>query len=80
VRRQHCLKAATRAAGTQVVATELYLQDLFVAYWCARTVGSARVMEKAGLRYEGVLRGYLHKGDHFEDVAMYALLRPEFTS
>lgn len=44
-----------------------------------RNVASARVMEKAGLRYEGVLRGYLRKGDHFEDVATYALLRPEFT-
>lgn len=43
-----------------------------------RNVASARVMEKCGLRYEGVLRGYLRKGDHFEDVAMYALLRPEF--
>lgn len=37
---------------------------------------SARVMEKAGLVYEGVLRGYVRKGDSFEDVAMYARLRP----
>jgi len=44
-----------------------------------RNVASARVMEKAGLRYEGILRGYLRKGDTFEDVAMYALLRREFT-
>jgi RimJ/RimL family protein N-acetyltransferase len=44
-----------------------------------RNVASSRVMEKSGLRYEGVLRSYLRKGDHFEDVAMYALLRPEFT-
>lgn len=44
-----------------------------------RNVASARVMEKTGLRYEGVLRGYLRKGDQYEDVAMYALLRPEYT-
>ena len=39
-----------------------------------RNVASARVMEKAGLRYEGVLRGYARKGDTFEGIAMYAIL------
>lgn len=40
-----------------------------------RNRASARVMEKAGLVYEGLLRGYVRKGDYFEDVAMYARLR-----
>jgi [ribosomal protein S5]-alanine N-acetyltransferase len=39
-----------------------------------RNCASARVMEKAGLRYEGLLRGYVRKGDNFEDGLMYALL------
>ncbi len=42
-----------------------------------RNRASARVMEKAGLLYEGVLRGYLRKGEIFEDVAMYAVVRSQ---
>lgn len=42
-----------------------------------RNPASARVMVKAGLRYEGLLRGYVRKGESVEDVAMYALLRHE---
>ena len=41
-------------------------------------VASARVMEKAGMRREGVLRGYARKGDAFLDTAMYALLRADY--
>jgi len=39
-----------------------------------RNTGSSRVMEKAGMTYEGILRGYYRKQDHFEDIAMYAIL------
>ncbi len=38
---------------------------------------SARVMEKAGLRYEGLLRDYIRKGATFEDVLMYGLVRTD---
>jgi [ribosomal protein S5]-alanine N-acetyltransferase len=41
-------------------------------------VASARVMEKAGMCREGVLRGYNRKGDSFLDTAMYALLRADY--
>jgi len=40
-----------------------------------RNPASARVLVKAGLQLEGVLRGYARKGGIFEDVAMYAVLR-----
>lgn len=40
--------------------------------------GSRRVAEKAGLRYEGLLRGYIRKGDEFQDVFMCALVRGDF--
>lgn len=40
-------------------------------------VGSSRVMEKAGMRYEGTLRDYYRKGDGFRDAAMYAVLADE---
>jgi len=39
-----------------------------------RNVGSSRVMEKAGLTFEGILHDYVQKDDHFEDIAMYALI------
>ncbi|HEU0163919.1 MAG TPA: GNAT family N-acetyltransferase [Thermomicrobiales bacterium] len=37
-------------------------------------IGSSRVMEKSGLRYEGTQRGYYRKGDRFLDVAWYAAI------
>lgn len=40
-----------------------------------RNRASSRVMEKAGMTYEGTLRGYVRKGEAFEAVAMYAILR-----
>lgn len=42
-----------------------------------RNVASWRVMEKAGLRREGVLRGYVRKIDAFEDIVVYGRLRPD---
>jgi RimJ/RimL family protein N-acetyltransferase len=43
-----------------------------------RNPASARVLEKVGFRYEGVLRGYVRRGEDFEDVAMYAVLREDW--
>jgi RimJ/RimL family protein N-acetyltransferase len=40
-----------------------------------RNASSSRVLEKAGLRYEGTLRGYYVKHHIDEDVRMYAILR-----
>jgi RimJ/RimL family protein N-acetyltransferase len=48
------------------------------AHALVRNPGSWRVMEKAGMAREGVLRGYVHKGGVFEDIVAYAVLRPEF--
>lgn len=42
-----------------------------------RNIGSSRVMEKAGMTYEGTLRGYVQKDGVFEDAAMYAVVRDE---
>lgn len=43
-----------------------------------RNPASGRVMQKLGMRREGVLRGALRKWDRFEDVAIYAVLAPEW--
>lgn len=39
---------------------------------------SARVMEKIGMRYEGVLRQYLYAQGSYHDVKIYAILHSEW--
>lgn len=39
-----------------------------------RNPASAKVMQKVGMRYEGLLRGYVRKDGVQEDIAMYAVL------
>ena len=41
---------------------------------------SGRVMVKSGMRYEGTLRGRIFNKGHFSDVALYAILREDWTS
>jgi RimJ/RimL family protein N-acetyltransferase len=43
-----------------------------------RNPASGRVMRKLGMRPEGVLREAVRKWDRFEDVALYAVLAPEW--
>ena len=38
---------------------------------------SARVLEKAGMSYEGTLRQYIRINEHFYDMQMYSVLREE---
>ena len=40
---------------------------------------SGRVLEKAGMRREGLLRHAIRKWDSFEDVVLYAILRQDWT-
>lgn len=41
-------------------------------------VGSWRVMEKVGMRREGILRQWVFSKDQFMDIAMYSILRSEW--
>lgn len=50
-----------------------------VAHCLTRNVGSARVMEKVGMQREGTLRQHVIKWDASEDVALYAILRDEWS-
>lgn len=43
-----------------------------------RNPASGRVMQKVGMRPEGLLRGHIRKWDVFEDLAVYGILRDEF--
>ena len=42
-----------------------------------RNPGSYRVMEKCGMRREGLFRGYYRKNDRFEDLYQYAILKTD---
>ena len=44
-----------------------------------RNPSSGRVMQKLGMVFEGVFRDGVRKWDRFEDVAMYAILAPEWS-
>jgi len=47
------------------------------SYHFARNPASGRVLQKIGMRHEGVLRQHMRKWDHFEDCVMYGMLRGE---
>jgi ribosomal-protein-alanine N-acetyltransferase len=40
--------------------------------------GSARVMEKAGMTFEGILREYMIQHGAFRDMKMYSILKEEW--
>lgn len=50
-----------------------------VAHCLTRNVASARVMEKVGMQREGTLRAHVLKWDVPEDVALYGILRDEWS-
>ncbi|MBV9280263.1 MAG: GNAT family N-acetyltransferase, partial [Chloroflexi bacterium] len=70
---------ATEAAGPvlDVAFRDLSLHRVQALVF-PRNLASCRVLEKVGFRAEGMLRGYLLKGEVFGDAIMYALLHPEF--
>lgn len=41
---------------------------------------SGRVMQKIGMTYEGLLRAAVRKSGRFEDLALYAVLAPEWAA
>lgn len=48
------------------------------AHHFARNPASGRVMQKIGMRHEGYLRQHVRKGEQFEDLVLYAILRQEW--
>ena len=41
-------------------------------------IGSYRVMEKVGMKYEGVIREYIYIKGKFQDLKLYSILRREY--
>ncbi|MGN6184659.1 MAG: GNAT family N-acetyltransferase [Thermoanaerobaculia bacterium] len=58
---------------------DLGLRRIFAGCF-KRNVASARVMEKAGLTYEGMLRHHMMKWGEPQDVTFYGVLRDEWLS
>jgi len=56
---------------------ELDLNRIHASY-LVRNPASGRVMEKMGMRHEGLLRQHVQKNGRFEDLATCAILRSEF--
>lgn len=54
--------------------------DRIYATHLTRNPASGRVMEKLGMRREGVLRRHVRKWDQGEDIAIWGVLREEFGS
>ncbi len=48
------------------------------AHHLTRNPASGRVMQKAGMVYEGTLRQHIRKGERYDDVASYGILRSEY--
>lgn len=48
------------------------------AHHFTRNPASGRVMQKIGMRYEGCLRQHVRKGEGFEDLEAYGILREDF--
>ncbi|AHV98806.1 GNAT family N-acetyltransferase [Paenibacillus sabinae] len=43
-------------------------------------LGSSKVMEKTGMKYEGILRRHIWAKNEFQDLAMYSIIRDDFES
>lgn len=73
-RKGYCSEAA--ASVLQFAFEELGLNRVEAAAM-TRNPASSKVMEKIGMKHEGILRQYLRKGGEYEDVVYYGLLRSE---
>jgi [ribosomal protein S5]-alanine N-acetyltransferase len=49
-----------------------------LAHHFSRNPASGRVMQKIGMRHEGTLRGHMRKGEGWEDLEVYGILRHEW--
>ena len=73
----YCTEAAR--AVIEYGFTVLKLNRIFATFM-TRNPASGRVMEKLGMKFEGVARRHMRKWDVFEDMAMYGILKDEWIS
>lgn len=70
----YCTEAAARVV--QFAFDELELNRVFAAAM-TRNPASYGVMEKIGMKYEGLMRNHIRKGNAYEDLRYYGLLRSD---
>ncbi|MGH9888420.1 MAG: GNAT family N-acetyltransferase, partial [bacterium] len=75
--RGYCTEAASAVVTFAFDGLQLHRVE---ARHLTRNAASGRVMQKLGMRLEGVHRQALKKWDQFEDVAVYGLLAPDRSS
>ncbi|MDH4351518.1 MAG: GNAT family N-acetyltransferase, partial [Gemmatimonadota bacterium] len=70
---------ATEAAGAMLRYgfETLGLRRLYACHF-ARNPASGRVLEKVGMRQEGIARAHAQRWNRFEDLVQYGILREEF--
>ena len=70
----YCTEAAQ--ALIRYAFDDLGMHRVFAEHM-VRNPGSGRVMQKAGMTYEGTLRQHVRKWDKYEDLAVYGILRSD---
>ncbi len=78
----HCGQGFATEASSAVIEfgfKELGLHRVY-AHHLTRNPSSGRVMEKAGMLREGLLRGHNRKWGVFEDIEIYGILKSDWTS
>ena len=67
---------ATEAAVSVIKygLTTMNLNRIF-AFHYTRNPASGKVLEKAGMKYEGTMRSHIRKWDKFEDIAFYGIVK-----
>ena len=73
--RGYITEAVTEAVGYGFKAMDL---DRIEAMCDAQNLGSARVMDKTGMSFEGLMRGYGFWKNEYHDIKLYSILRREY--
>ena len=73
----YCTEAAR--AVIEYGFTVLGFNRIFALYM-TRNPSSGRVMEKLGMKFEGIMRQHCKKWDIYEDFAIYGILKSEWIS
>jgi [ribosomal protein S5]-alanine N-acetyltransferase len=71
----YCTEAAR--AVVRYGFTALPLHRIHATHF-RRNPASGRVLEKIGMRCEGMARGHVKKNGHYEDLVLYAILRQDW--